>query len=264
MSDGAGGVGGSDGGSGGSNGADAAGASAAADSLGGVAESVADSVAEAVSSALGAMADAVGLGEALGSMADALGLDARDLQGLVGTALMGAITGGLPGAVAAVANAMIGGTVASAAHDALDAMPAPMQSLAHQAVDALLGGVPGGFASASPQGVLGTLASGALTNGFSPAVGDLGEVARSMTGLADAARDVFGGVAAGNYADAVEAASAFEGVLGAQFAQGRGIAAQVSEAFAAGHGVHAGGGHGPVGDAMEQLAVSTTRLMAGR
>lgn len=264
MSDGAGGVGGSDGGSGGSSGADSAGASAAADSLGSAAESVSESVAEAVGSALGAMADAVGLGEALGSVADALGLDAQDLQGLVGAALMGAITGGLPGAVAAVANAVIGGTVASAAHDAVDSMPAPMQSLAHQAVDALLGSVPGGFASASPQGVLGSLASGALTNGVGPSIGDLGEVARSMTGLADAARDVFGGVAAGNYADAVEAASAFEGVLGVQLAQGRGIAAQVSDAFGAGHGLHADGGLGAVGDAMEQLAVSAARLMASR
>ena len=72
------------------------------------------------------------------------------------------------------------------------------------------------------------------------------------------------GVAEGNYADAVEAASAFEGVLGAQLAQGRGIAAQVSDAFGAGHGLHADGGLGAVGDAMEQLAVSAARLMASR
>ena len=262
MGDGAGGVGGSDGGSGGSSGADSA--SSTADSLGSVAESVADSVAEAVSSALGAVADAIGLDAALGAVADALGLDTQDLQGLLGTALMGAITGGLPGAVAAVANAVIGGTVASAAQEAVDAMPAAMQPLAHQAIDALLGSLPGGIAATSPQGVLGALASGALTNGATPSVGDLGEVARSITGLADAARDVFGGIASGRHADAVDAAAAFDGVLGSQFAQGRAIAAEVADAFSAGHGLHATGGRGSVGDAMEQLAVSTARLMGSR
>lgn len=260
-SDGAGGVGGS-GGSGGSSGVD--GASSATDSLGDVADSVADSVADAVSAALGGLADAVGLGDALGGLADALGLDAQDLQGLIGTALVGALTGGLPGAVAAVAQAVIGGTVSSAAHDAVDSMPSSMRSLAHQAIDALAGGVPGGLASMNAQGVVSALASGMLTNGRTPAATDVGAVARSITGLADAAREVMGSVASGNYADAAQAASAFDGVLGAQFAQGRQISAQVADAFASGRGVYANGGNGAVGDAMEQLAVSTARLLGER
>lgn len=260
-SDGAGGVGGS-GGSGGSSGADSG--NSAADSLGDVADSVTDSLADAVSAALGAMADAIGLGDALGGIADALGLDAQDLQGLIGTALMGAIAGGVPGAVAAVAQAVIGGTVASAAHGAVDGMPASMQSVAHQAIDALLGNVPGGLASMNPQGVLGALTSGALTNGRTPSAADIGEVARSITGLADVASSVMGSVAAGNYADAVQAASAFDGVLGSQFEQGRQIAAEVADAFASGRGVYASGDRGALGDAMEAVAVSTARLLGER
>ena len=143
-------------------------------------------------------------------------------------------------------------------------MPAPMQAIAHQAISALTSNVPGALASTSPQGVLGALASGALTNGAVPSANDIGDVARSITGLADAARDAFGHVASGNFADAVDAAAAFDGVLGSQFAQGREVASRVADAYASGHGVYANGGSDPVGDAMEQLAVATTRLLGER
>lgn len=263
-SDGAGGVGGSDG----SN----AGQSSAADGLGNAAESVADSlgqavdaVADAVTGMLGSVTDAAGLSDAIGNLADMLGLDAKDLQGLVGAAFMGAITGGLPGAVMGVVNALVGGSLQDAARDAVSSnLPASMQPLANMAIDAFAGKIPGASTSSSLQGVLGTLATGALTNGRVPGLGDIASVAREMRGLSNVASSVMDSAMRGDFADAVDAVSTLEGSLNSAFGQASRISADVVSQFSRGHGVYADGGHGDFGDAVERLAVSTAQLMAQR
>lgn len=261
MSDsgsGAGGVG-SDGGS------NSASGSSASDSLGGLAESVSESLSEAVSAALGTVSDALGIGEALGQIADALGLDTQDLQGLIGAAVLGAISGGLSGAMAAVAQGVIGGTLAEAAHDAVNAhAPESMQAVMHQAIDAMMVNTPGAMASTNPQSVIGALTSGAFTNGRAPSIDAIGDVARSISSLTDAAQGAFNAIASGNYAGAVEAASAFDGLLGSQFEQAREVVSQVALAYDAGHGVYASGGRDALGNAMEQVAVATVRMMGDR
>ncbi len=268
-SDGAGGVGGSNGASG-ANGV--GNDNSAAEGLGNAAESVADaigtavdSLSDAISNALGSIGDVAGLSSALGQLGDMLGIDANDLQGLVGAALMGAITGGLPGAVAAVAQSLIGGSLTDAAHDAVtsSSMPASLQGLANMAIDTFARGIPGALNASNLQGTLGTLASGALTNGRAPSATDIGEVARAFTGLADVARDTFNGVAGGHFASAADAASAFDGSLRTAFDQGRQVAQDVASRLSEGRGVYAEGGNGAIGDAAEQLAVSTARLIAG-
>lgn len=263
-SDGAGGVGGS----GGSN----AGQSSAADGLGNAAESVADSlgqavdaVADAVGGMLGSVTDAAGLSDAIGNLADMLGLDAKDLQGLVGAAFMGAITGGLPGAVMGVVNALVGGSLQDAARSAVSSnLPASMQPLANMAIDAFVGKIPGAATSSNLQGVLGTLATGALTNGRVPGLGDIASVAREMRGLSNVASSVMDGAMRGDFADAVDAVSTLEGSLNSAFSQASRISSDVASQFSRGHGVYADGGHDDFGDAVERLAVSTAQLMAQR
>lgn len=268
-SDGAGGVGGS----GGNNGANASSNdTSTADGLGNTAQSVAnavdqavDALSAAVSNALGSVTDAAGLGSALGQLGDMLGIDAQDLQGLVGAALMGAIAGGVPGAVAAVAQSLIGGSLTDAARDAVAAnVPAQFQGLANMAIDTFADGIPGAVSASSLPGAIGTLASGALTNGRAPSINDLGEVARAMTGFTDVARDVLGAATSGDIASAADAARAVESSLRGSFEQGRQIADQVAASLDNGSGVYANGGRDAFGNAAEQLAVSTARLLAGR
>lgn len=244
----------------------------ASEGLGNAAESVADaigqavdSLSEAIGNALGSIGDVAGLSSALGQLGDMLGIDASDLQGLVGAALMGAISGGLPGAVAAVAQSLIGGSLSDAAHDAVAAssMPASLQGLANMAIDTFAQGIPGAVNASNLQGALGTLASGALTSGRAPSATDIGEVARAFTGLADVARDAFNGVAGGHFAGAADVASAFDGSLRGAFEQGRQVAQDVASRMSEGRGIYAEGGNGALGDAAERLAVSTARLLAG-
>ena len=267
-SDGAGGVGG-----GGNSGADAgSSAASAADGLGNAAESVSDAIGQAVDAlsdaignALGSIGDATGLGSALGQIGDMLGIDAQDMQGILGAALIGALSGGVPGAVAAVAQSLIGGTLTDAAHDVVSAnMPSQFQGLANMAIDTFARGIPGAVNASNLQGAIGTLASGALTNGRAPSVTDVGEVARAMTGLSDVARGVLGGVASGDFANAIDAASALDGGLRSAFDQGRQAAEHVAQSFGEGCDVRADGGRGALGDAAEQLAVSAARLIGNR
>lgn len=258
-SDGAGGVG--SGGGTGSTGNDSA-----ADSLGNAAEALgnaAESLGQAIGNALGSMADAAGLDGALGQVADALGIDARDLQGILGAAVLGAVTGGLAGAVMGVVNGLVGGSLSEAARGAVaDNLPAAIQPFANFAIDRFAGGIPG--ANGSLQGALGSLAAGALTNGRTPDIGDLGAVARSLGEVTTAARGFMDAATRGDFANASEAVASLEGALQGGFGQARDIAAGVTSAFAAGHDVYPGGGHGSFGNAVEQLAVDATRLLSQR
>ncbi|MCL1636042.1 hypothetical protein M2650_15565 [Luteimonas sp. SX5] len=264
-SDGASGVGGG----GGSN---AAGNDNSTDGLGNAAEAAADAlgqavdaVADAVTGMLGSVTDAAGLSDAIGNLADMLGLDAKDLQGLVGAAFMGAVTGGLPGAVMGVVNALVGGSLQDAARDAVSSnLPASMQPLANMAIDAFAGKIPGASTSSNLQGVLGTLATGALTNGRVPGLGDIASVAREMRSLSNVASSVMDSAMRGDFADAVDAVSTLEGSLNRSFAEASRISADVASQFGRGNGVYADGGHGDFGDAVERLAVSTAQLMAQR
>ncbi|HVI59580.1 MAG TPA: hypothetical protein VM619_12025 [Luteimonas sp.] len=263
-SDGAGGVG-----NGGSNAA--SNSASDADGIGNAAESVADaigqavdSLAEAIGNALGAVGDVTGLSSALGQLGDMLGIDADDLQGIVGAALMGAVTGGLPGAVAAVAQSLVGGSLTDAAKDAVSAnLPSQFQGIASLAIDTFARGIPGALDASHLQGALGTLASGALTSGRAPSATDIGEVARAITGLTDVAREAFNGVAGGHFDSAADAATAFDGSLRSAFEQGRQVAQDVATRLGEGRGVYAEGGRDAFGDAAERLAVSTARLIAG-
>lgn len=256
-------------GNGGSNAA--ANDTSASDGIGSAAESVAeaigqavDSLAQAIGNALSAVGDAAGLSSALGQLGNLLGVDADDLQGIVGAALMGAVSGGLPGAVAAVAQSLIGGSLTDAAQDAASAnLPSQFQGLASLAIDTFARGIPGALDAGHLQGALGTLASGALTGGRAPSATDIGEVARALTGLADVARGVFDGVAGGDFDTAADAASALDGSLRTTFEQGRQVAQEVAARLAEGRGVYAEGGRDAFGDAAERLAVSTARLIAG-
>lgn len=259
-SDSAGGVGSDGGNSGASLAADTA--SNAADSVADALGAAVDSLSSAISDALGAVADAAGLADALGAIGDMLGIDSKDLQGIVGAALMGAITGGLPGAIAAVAQGLVGGTLSEVARDATSSLPAEMRGAVQAAIDNWAGGIPGAFASGNLQGVLGNLATGALTNGRAPSVDSLGDLARSVTGLADAARGTFDNLSQGNFAGAVEAASAFDAVLGSQFAESRAVIGDVANAFGAGNGAYPSNGRGDFGDAVEAVALSAGRLLS--
>ncbi|MCW5581561.1 MAG: hypothetical protein KIS72_09490 [Luteimonas sp.] len=253
-SDGAGGVGGSDG-------SGASDTSASNDSLGGLAESVSAAVsdlAEAVGNALGLDSGAVG--DALSGLADALGLDVQDLQGIVGAAVLGAITGGLPGAVMGVVNGLVGGSLTDAAREAVAGnVPESLQPFAHLAIDTFAGRIPG--ANTSLQGALANFASGALTNGRAPDIADIGAVARSLADV----RSLAGGLMAGIDVSSPQAAVAsFEHALDRGFSDARTVAAGVVEGFARSGSAHAGGGHGAFGDAVETLAVDVARMLASR
>lgn len=261
-SDGAGGVGGGSGSGAGSAGND----TSASDAIGNAADALGDAVdslSEAVSNAIGSMAEAVGIDDALGQIADALGIDAKDLEGIVGAAIMGAITGGLPGAVMGAVNALVGGSLTDAARSAVaDNLPAAMQPFANLAIDKFAGQIPG--ANTSFQGALSSLAAGALTNGRTPDIGDLGAVARSLNDVQTAARGLMDAATRGDFASAVDAVASLDGTLQGQFNQARDIASNVTASFAEGHEVYANGGHDAYGNAVEQLAVDATRLLANR
>ncbi|MGO3127228.1 MAG: hypothetical protein ACTIJY_04050 [Luteimonas sp.] len=263
-SDGAGGVG--NGGS--SSGADAAASAsdalgAAADAIGSAVDAAVDSLSSAISNALGTATDALGLDNALEGLANALGIDARDLQGIVGAAVVGMLTGGLPGAVMGVVNGLVGGSLTDAARGAIaDNLPAGMQPLANLALDQFAGRIPG--ANVSVQEALTGLASGALTNGRAPDIGDIGAISRSLTDVQTAARGLFEGVTSGNFASAADAASTVDRALGGQLGQARDIAGGIADTLSSGRGAYANGGHGDFGNAVEQLAVDVTRLVASR
>ncbi|MDR6990067.1 hypothetical protein [Luteimonas sp. 3794] len=262
-SDGAGGVGNGGGNSAGaaSSASDALGA--AADALGGAVDTAVDALGAAISNALGTATDALGLDNALEGLANALGIDARDLQGIVGAAVVGMLTGGLPGAVMGVVNGLVGGSVTEAARGAIaDNLPAGMQPLANLALDQFAGRIPG--ASVSVQDALAGLASGALTNGRAPDIGDIGAIARSLTDVQSAARGFFDGVASGDFRSAADAASTIDRALGGQLEQARDIASGVANTLSNGGAAYAAGGHGDFGNAVEQLAVEITRLVASR
>ncbi|TYT26642.1 hypothetical protein FZO89_10440 [Luteimonas viscosa] len=253
-SDGAGGVG-NDGGNSADNGV------GAADSATGLGEAMADAVsglADAVSQALGLDADA--LGNALSGLADALGLETQDLQDIVGAALLGAITGGLPGAVMGVVNGLVGGSLSDAARDAVAAnVPEAMQPFANLAIDAFASRVPG--ANTSLDSALASFASGALTNGRAPDIGDIGAVARSLADVRSLANGVVSGL---DVSSADAAAASIERALGTHFAEARAIATGVADGFARSGTAHADGGHGPFGDGVEALAVDVVRMLANR
>ncbi|TDK29226.1 hypothetical protein [Luteimonas terrae] len=263
-SDGAGGVG-NDGGSSGANAASSASDAlgAAADAVGTAVDAAVDTLGAAISNALGTAADALGLDAALDGLANALGIDPKDLQGIVGAAVVGMLTGGLPGAVMGVVNGLVGGSLTEAARGAVaDTLPAAMQPLANLAIDQLAGRIPG--ANVSVQDALAGLASGALTNGRAPDIGDIGAIARSLTDVQSAARGLMDGVAGGHFASAADAASAIDSALGGRLDQARDIAGGIADTLSSGRGAYASGGHDRFGDAVEQLAVDVTRLVASR
>lgn len=238
------------------------------DSLGDIADSLGDiaqGINDAVNGALGSMADATGLSDALGNVADALGLDAQDLQGLVGAAIMGAITGGLPGAIMGVVNALVGGSLQNAARDAISAnVPAALQPLANMMLDKVIGQIPGAKASANPLDAISTLATGALTNGRVPGLDDLSAVARDLRSLTEAGRGLVDGFTSGNPEQALDAVQALDGNLSHAVDLAREITANVTESVRDGNGIHANGGYGTYGDVVEAFAVSTARMMLAR
>ena len=253
-SDGAGGVGGSGNGAGNDT-------SANNDGLGGLAESVSDAVsdlAEAVSDALGL--DSGALGDALSGLADALGLDAQDLQGIVGAALLGAITGGLPGAMMGMVNSLVGGSLTEAARDTVARnVPETLQPFANLAIDAFAGRVPG--ANTSLESALASFAGGTLTNGRTPAIGDLGAVARALTDVRSLAAGSFSNL---DLSSPQAAAASFESALNSGFAEARGIAQGVVDGYAQHGSARATGGHGAFGDSAEALAADVVRMIASR
>ncbi len=262
-SDGAGGVGG-----GGGNVGGAGNDTSASDSIGNAAESIGSAIGDAVGSlgeaigdALGGFADALGVDNALGGLADAFGLDAQDLQGVLGAALMGAVTGGLPGAIMGAVNAMVGGSLTEAAKDAVAKnLPESLQPIANLAIDAFASRIPG--AGSTPQNALDALASGALTNGRVPGMAEFGALAQSMGDVQSVARDVMGAVTRGDFNGAADAAaSAIGGALQDRMGQARGIAEAVGAAVENGRGVYAEGRHDAFGSAVERFAVETARSL---
>lgn len=253
-SDGAGGVG-NDGGNGAGN------DTSATDSSSGLSQAAADMAADlagAISSALGLDANAVN--DALSGLADALGLDAQDLQGIVGAALVGAVTGGLPGAVMGVVNAMVGGSITEAARDTVAKnVPGSLQPFANLAIDAFAGSIPG--ANTSIEGALASFASGALSNGRAPDITDVGAVARSFTDVRSLASDVLSGL---DLSSPEAVAASVERALDGHFAGARSVAQGVVDGFAAHGSAYANGGHGPFGDAVEALAVDVVRTLGNR
>lgn len=253
-SDGAGGVG-----NGGSS--TGAGDTGATDGVSGLGEAMSEAVgglADAIGSALGL--DSGAFADAIDGLASALGLDAQDLQGIVGAALVGAITGGLPGAMMGVVNGLVGGSLSEAARDAVSAnLPGSMQPLANLAIDAFAARVPG--ANTSLQGALASFASGALTNGRTPAVADIGAVARSMADVQSMAGGLLGGL---DVSSPQAAAASVERALNSGFLDARGIAATVAQGFARHGSARAEGGHGAFGDAVETLAVDVARMLGKR
>ena len=163
------------------------------DGLSGLSEAATAAVSElagAVSKAMGL--DASAFGDALSGLAGALGLETQDLQDIVGAALVGAITGGLPGAVMGVANALMGGSITEAARDAVSKnLPESLQPLANTLIDNFAGRIPG--ASTSIESALASFATGALTSGRTPDIADLGAVSRAFNDLQSIATGVVSG-----------------------------------------------------------------------
>ena len=232
----------------------------ATDSTTGLSEAAAQAASElagAISSALGLDSNAIG--DALSGIADALGIDAQDLQGLVGAALVGAITGGLPGAVMGVVNSLVGGSLTDAAREAVEKnVPAALQPFANFAIDTFAGSVPG--ANVSIESALASFASGALTNGRVPDVADLGAVARSLTDVRSLAAEALSNL---DVSSPEAAAASVERALDQHFAEARAVAQGVVDGFAEHGSAYANGGHGAFSDGVEALAVDVARLVAG-
>lgn len=264
-SDGAGGVGGNDGA--GSTGNDSTSSTDAignaADALGQAAESLGQAISDALGAAASGLASGLGLDGLMGQVAEALGLDAKDLQGILGAAVLGAITGGVPGAVMGVVNALTGSSLTDAARSAVaDNLPAAFQPFANMAIDQFASQIPG--AKTSMPEALAAFASGALTNGRAPDIGDLSAVARSLNDLQTAARGFVDSATRGDFGSAAEAVAALDSRLSAGIAHAGQVSQAVTTAVAQGHAAYAGGGHGSFGDAIEQVAVDTARVLANR
>ena len=237
---------------------------AATEAISGVAQQALDSIADMVSGAIGSMADALGLDQAFDQAADALGLD-LDIKDVVTAAVMGMMTGGLPGAVMGVANALTGGSLLGAAHDMVEKnVPAEFQGLANLAIDAMASRIPGAAGSMNLNNPLSAIAGGALTNGRVPSVDQFTNLARTANEFLDVARGVMDAATRGDWADAVDAAASLDTDLRENLDIARSVAAQVGVDLGAGRAPVAQGGHGPLGDAAERVAVATAELMLRR
>lgn len=252
--------------------ADTANKQTATDSLSQAAQAASTSLQNAVDalsgvldSPLGAIADALGLDQAMKEIADAFGLDKLGLDGVLGAALAGALTGGVPGAVMGVINAVTGGSLVDAARAAVaENLPKEFQPLANKAIDALLSKIPGAAGSINLNDPLSVLNSGVLTNGRIPGMSEITDFARTATEFGNTARSVMDAASRGNWADAIQAASHMEGVLGHHFEQARTIAASVMQSYEQGSAVYAQGGHGAMGDSAERFAIAAGQLMFNR
>lgn len=216
-------------------------------------------VKDAISDALGQVADALGLD----SMADALGLDALQLDNVFGAALMGAITGGLPGAIMGAINALTGGSLVSSARAAIDQLPEPLQPFANMAVDRFAGQVPGLNAGLNPQAAIAEFASGALTNGRVPSMEDVAAVVRDWAGVNNAATGLMEQALSGDLS-VDDVAGVMDDVLGVSFNEAHAVVSDVVSAVEAGNGVFANSGYSDFGNAVERLAVSVSGVMTQR
>lgn len=238
--------------------------SAAAETMTDVAQKALDSLAGMVSGQLGSMAEALGLDQAFDQVTDALGLD-MDLKDVLSAAVVGMLTGGLPGAVMGVANALTGGSMLEAAREAVERnLPAEFQGLANMAIDALSARIPGAAGSMNLNDPLSTIAGGLLTNGRVPSVDHFTNLARTANEFLDVARGVMDAASRGDWTDAVEAATSLDADLRQHLDIARSMAAQVGVDVGAGRAPVAQGGHGPLGDAAERVAVATAELMLRR
>lgn len=254
-SDGAGGVG-NDGSS--STGND----TSTTDSLSGLSEAAAEAASElagAVGKALGL--DANSVSEAFSGLANALGQETQDLQNVVGAALVGAITGGLPGAIMGVANAMMGGSLTEAARDTVSkSLPESLQPFANTLIGNFAGRIPG--ANTSIEGALASFASGALTSGRAPDIADIGAISRAFNDLQSIATGVMSGQL--DLSSPQAALSSLETALDTGLLEGSGIVSEVADRFARSGVAHVDGGRGTFGDAVETLAVDVARTLATR
>src|SRR5690606_27074519 len=122
--------------------------------------------------------------------------------------------------------------------------------------------IPG--ASVSIQEALTDIATGALTRGRTPDSVDIGAIARSMSGMRAAAHDIADALASGTFSDAVDAATAVDHVLGGRLAQARDITTAITGTLVSGGPAYPSATHDRFGNAVEQLAVDVTRLVATR
>lgn len=160
-------------------------------------------------------------------------------------------------------NAVTAGSLSEAARGMVaDSLPDSFQPLANAAISQFASQIPGATVS-MPEAVA-SFASGALTNGKAPSLGDLGAVSRSLSDMQAAAHGFMGAVAEGNFSSAADAAAAIDSHLGTGMAQAAQASQAVTAAIAGGHATYADGGHGAFGNAVEQLAVDAGRVMVNR